>query len=348
MKHRIALGVDLGWVSQLEQRGIIWVDDNRNAIDPIQAAKDLGADSVRLRVFVNPPKEAFWEKPNGTTCMLGFCDAQSVLDVAKRVKALDMKLMLDFHYSDHFADPMYQHIPKEWEGKDEDRLTELVYKHTKEVLELFVKEGISPEWVQVGNEINPGILIPVGSMENSPEVLVRFLNAGYEAVKECCPDCMVVTHVAGILLWDICDGFYDRFFACGGKTDALGLSYYPYWYGRIGNGKEMPEEALRPEALRPEIIKLLDRYGKPVLISEIGGPEWEERETYELLADTIRVLKDAAGEQETGIFYWEPEVNSALLPDQYPLGAARLLDEHTLQYTHALAAYHDSKQTEKI
>lgn len=126
MKGDMVLGADLGWVSQLESRGISWVDDEGNPIDPLQAVKNLGTNTVRLRVFVNPPKEVFWQKKDGTVCMPGFADADSVLDMAKRVKAAELQLMIDFHYSDHFADPQYQDIPDEWKG---DSAEEDIYSH---------------------------------------------------------------------------------------------------------------------------------------------------------------------------------------------------------------------------
>ena len=146
MEDNFAYGVDLGWLSQLEERGVRWVDisgrpdlpggpdksgkpDRPGAadgalggggreVDPLCKMKELGADSVRLRVFVNPPREAFWTKKDGTQCMLGFCDKDSVLEMSRRVKKAGMRLMIDFHYSDHFADPEYQDIPAEWEKED--------------------------------------------------------------------------------------------------------------------------------------------------------------------------------------------------------------------------------------
>lgn len=346
MKSKIAYGVDLGWVSQLESMGICWIDSDKNATDPIAEAKRLGADAVRLRVFVNPPEEAFWIKPDGTKCMLGFCDADSVLKMCQRVKALDMKIMIDFHYSDHFADPLYQHIPEAWISADEEELARLVAEHTTAVLKLLTSHGIFPEWVQVGNEINPGLLLPVGNMKDAPERLVRFLNAGYGAVKECCPECKVITHVAAVLVVDIAEQFYDTFFRLGGRTDILGLSYYPYWYGMLRKDNEnIPMSDLSPQRLKKEINRLADLYEKPIMIVEIGGPESEVEATYQLLSDTIDVLKEYAKEHdcESGIFYWEPEAVAQLLPDRYPLGAAKSIDDHTLQYTKVLSAYQDSK-----
>ncbi len=157
--------------------------------------------------------------------MLDFCDAQSVLEMSERVKAADMKLMLDFHYSDHFADPEHQDIPEEWINDDAKQLTERVYQHTKDVMSLFVEKGIRPDWVQVGNEINPGLLLPMGSRTEHPEQMTAFLNAGYEAVKECCPECQVITHLSCGSFPEYCDPFWEVFFENGGKTDILGLSH---------------------------------------------------------------------------------------------------------------------------
>lgn len=329
MKDDFVLGADLGWVSQLESCGIRWADDDGNGIDPLQAVKNMGANTVRLRVFVNPPKESFWQKKDGTICMLGFADAQSVLEMAKRAKDMDLKLMLDFHYSDHFADPQYQDIPEEWEKDDAEGLTGRVYAHTKEVLTLLTAHGIYPEWVQVGNEINLGILLPHGSLKDNPENLVTFLNAGYDAVKECCPDCEVITHVTAMYRPKWCDLFWETFFKLGGKTDIMGFSHYPYWF-KVEQGMEF---------LLKHLMRYEKQYQKPIMICEVGGPEEDEEGTWQLLRNTIEAVRNLPDGKGRGVVYWEPEVGATLLPDKYPLGAARLLDEHTLQFTKVLSAY---------
>lgn len=368
MNHEIALGADFGWLSQLESMGYRWADENGCLSDPVRAAQELGTNAARLRVFVNPPKEAFWEKPDGTRCMLGFCDAESILKMSRRIRAAGMRLLLDFHYSDHFADPQYQHIPEAWKDYPPEQMAEAVAAHTREVLQLLGSEGIVPDWVQVGNEINPGILLPCGSLKNHPGQMVQFLNAGYDAVKECCPDCLVITHTAGLLLSDVCRDFYSRFFEYGGKTDIIGLSYYPYWYRMVLQYQEQDakntadnsgtESAvnpigtvfqkvpdLSPSALKPELLRITKRFGKPVMIVETGDSDDEPLLTKQLLADTIRALKETAQEtgMDSGIFYWEPEVCRTLLPDHYPLGAARLLKPQVLQYTEALSAYRENQ-----
>lgn len=329
MSKEIARGVDLGWVSQLESMGVTWEDENGNSVDPLQALKDMGANAVRLRVFVNPPKSAFWQKREDETCMLGFADARSVMEMSKRVKAMGLKLMIDFHYSDHFADPQFQDIPKAWEEDDEEGLKQRVYHHTKEVLTLLTDNGIYPEWVQVGNEINPGLLLPKGDLKNAPEAMVSFLNAGYDAVKECCPDCQVITHLAGGHRPQWCDPFWETFFSLGGKTDILGFSHYPYWFNYEEQCKHLAERLCEYHA----------KYHKPVLVAEVGGPEDKEEETYELLADTIKAVESVPEGQGLGVFYWEPAVGKDILPDKYPLGAAVLVKENVIRFTKAMTAY---------
>lgn len=340
MKTNMVYGVDLGWLTQLEERGIHWVDQDKKETEPLAAMKAMGADAVRLRIFVNPPEDAYWQKNETTLCMLGFCDAQSVLEMSKRVKAADMKLMLDFHYSDHFADPKYQDIPEAWINDDAEQLTKRVYEHTKEVMTLFVENDIRPAWVQVGNEINPGLLLPMGSRTEHPEQMAAFLNAGYDAVKECCPECQVITHLSCGTYPEICDPFWKVFFENGGKTDILGISHYPYWDDMIAqHGGKKPTELL----YNP-LVYYADRYGKPVMVVEVGGPETDEKGTYDLLMDTMEAVRQVPDGQGLGVFYWEPEVGAAILPDQYPLGAASALDEHTIQFTKALSAYKAFKE----
>lgn len=338
MEKDFIYGVDLGWVNQFEARGIYWIDKNGNRTDPIQALKAMGANAVRLRVFVNPPKEAYWHKYEkrfeGKTfgnedCMLGFCDKESVLEMAKRVKALDMRLMIDFHYSDHFADPVYQDIPKEWANDSFEMLKERVAQHTKEVLTLLTVHAIYPEWIQVGNEVNSGILLPVGSISDAPEQFTALLNTGYDSVKVCCPDSQVVTHISGGMDFDKCAKFFETFFQYGGKTDIMGFSYYPYW-----------EQAQHEEEkLRRDMEAFAAKYQKPVMLSEIGSPENEEEESYQLLKSAVRAIKAVSDGQGLGLFYWEPDAGADFLPDHYILGAARKAGENCLQFTKAMSAY---------
>lgn len=329
MRKELILGADLGWVSQLEAEGYRWVDRKQEQIDPVEEVKKLGANAVRLRAFVDPAKDSYWTKKDGTVCMLGFCDADSVRRMARRVMRSGMKLMLDFHYSDHFADPMYQDIPEAWSQAEENALAQHVYDHTAQVLRLLKEDGISVEWVQIGNEINPGMLLPYGSMKEHPDTLIRFLNEGYRAVKEYDPQCKVITHLSAVQMKQHLIPFLDAFLEGGGKTDILGFSYYPYWFSVESNREELAE-CLREYA---------EKYEKPVMVVETGGEDREEEKTAEVIRDAIEAILAVPDQKGLGVFYWEPEAAREVLPDHYPLGAAKLVGEKRLAYTNALNIY---------
>ena len=328
---KMIYGVDLGWATQLETMGYRWLNEAGKETDVIKASKELGANAVRLRVFVNPPKGAFWQKSENEICMLGFCDADHVLQMAKRVKNHKMKLMIDFHYSNHFADPMYQDLPQEWKHDTDQQLEMKIMNNTEDVLKLFAEHDIYPEWVQVGNEINNGLIWPRGNLQESPKQLVRFLNAGYNAVKNVCPNSQVITHLAAVCDDALCKPFLNNFFAEKGKTDILGFSYYPYWE-QFESDKERLSEKLK------EYSRI---YHKPVMIVEVGGLDYDDEGSYKIVADCIGAMKEQEGQDEMGVFYWEPEATAEILPDRYPLCAAKLVDEKLLKYTKALQAYRD-------
>ena len=322
-------GIDLGWASQLETMGYRWLNEAGEETDILTASKELGVNAVRLRIFVNPPEGAFWQKTEEEICMLGFCDAVNVLKMSKRVKEQGMKLMVGFHYSNHFADPEHQDIPREWKNDTDIQLEKRVAGHTREVLELFAQQGVSPDWVQVGNEVNNGIMWPRGSLKDAPEQLVRFLNAGYDAVKEVFPQCQVITHLAEVLNTELCGRFLDNFFENSGRTDILGFSYYPYWQ-QFESDKDMLSKKLKEYS---------GKYQKPVMIAEVGGFEQDDEGSYTLVSDCVGAMMEQEGQEERGVFYWEPEAASVILPDKYPLGAAKLVGERTLKYNKALLAY---------
>ncbi len=341
MKSGFAYGADLGWMSQLEARGFKWINEKGRSVSCLEAVKEKGTNSVRFRVFVDPPQKAYVEDSEGMMTMLGYCDAMNVAKAALRAKEAGMRVMLDFHYSDEFADPKKQYIPKKWEKLSHKELCEKVAEHTNKTLKLMKTYGVEPEWVQVGNEINPGMMHPMGDLENHPKELVDYINSGYDAVKEVFPECKVILHLASGQHPKWVMPFLENFFENGGRTDILGFSDYPYWCDLIN--KEDPEDYIDSsiENWSRCLQMYRDKYHKPVMITEIGGPEYEAEDTRKLIGDTIRMLKNVPDNEGLGIFYWEPEVCSEVLPDSYPLGASKLTKNYTLQLTEALSAYRD-------
>lgn len=326
-------GVDIGFLSQLEAQGVKWIDDNGNTKDALELLKDKGVNAVRLRVFVKPPESFVWTKPDGTTCMLGYTDTQGLLYNARRASECGMKIMVVFHYSDHFADPLIQDVPSEWEGVSTTELEKYVYDYTEYIMSRLADENIYPEWVQVGNEVSYGMLYPSGSNRtNDFTQLTKYLNCGYDAVKAVSPETKVVTHLTHGSGVSHFDWFFENFITkCGGKTDVIGMSYYPYWTSSFDG------DCI--ENVTYNLSEMAARYGKEVMICETGEIETDPLETYNLLRKEINALEAVPNGKGIGVFYWEPEVNSAILPDGYTLGATEVQGEKKLHFTNALNAF---------
>lgn len=332
-ENEMIYGADIGFLSQLESQGVEWVDDNGNTRDALELLKEKGVNAVRLRVFVKPPENFYWTKPDGTNCMLGYADTQGLLYTAKRAKELGLKIMVVFHYSDHFADPLIQDVPSEWENASTSELEKYVYDYTRYIMTELADEDIYPEWVQVGNEVSYGMLYPTGSNQsNDFTQLTKYLNSGYDAVKSISPNSKVVTHLthgSGIshFAW-----FFENFITkCGGKTDVIGMSYYPYWTSSY-DGDCIENVAYN-------LNKMASQYGKDVMICETGELESNSQGTYELLRKEINAVKSVPNNKGIGVFYWEPELNSSVVPDGYTLGATELVGNNKLHFTNALNAF---------
>ena len=196
--------------------------------------------------------------------------------------------------------------------------------------------GITPEWVQVGNEINSGILLPYGNSGTNFGQLAGLLNSGYDAVKAVSSSTKVITHLANGHNNDVLEWFFDNFLnTYGGKTDMIGLSYYPYW---IGSGYTN-----NIDSLIYNMDNMVNRYGKEVMVCEVGGDESDPEETYHMLMAVMNAAKGVTGNKGMGVFYWEPEANSNVLPDSYPLGATSQVSSKVLKFTWAIDAYADNK-----
>lgn len=328
-----AYGADIGWMKQLEDEGVRWTDDNGKQADALQILKDHGINAVRLRVFVNPPNNYYWLKDGTTWTMLGYSDKAGVLAAAKRAKALGMRVMVDFHYSDVFADPGHQMKPNKWAGYTNTQLQTAVYTHTYDVMSELKNHGISPDWVQVGNEINSGIMLPDGST-NDFNKLTGFLNKGYDAVKAVSPSSKVVSHLAHGTDNSLFRWWFDQFFKNGGKTDIIGVSFYPYWEGK-------PYWELTGN-LSSNLNDMASRYNKEVMVVELGGDENNPKDSYWTISDTIKLVKAVPNGKGIGVFYWEPEAHSSVLSDGYPLGATVKVSKNVLKYTTAIDAFSDA------
>ena len=172
-------GADVGFLQGQERQGQKFYDVKGNERECLELLKnDYQMSAIRMRVWVNPRG--------------GSCDKNELLAMAKRVKALDMDLMVDFHYSDSWADPGKQPIPRAWKGHSFEEMKEDVRNHTIEVLSLLKENDITPRWVQVGNETTNGMLWEMGHIKTNPQQYAGFIRTGYDAVKEVFPRAIVI------------------------------------------------------------------------------------------------------------------------------------------------------------
>ena len=334
-----ANGADIGWVNQLESNGITWVNDYGYKEDPLKILKDHGINSVRLRVFVNPPSNGLLNE-NGTTSMLGYCDKNSVVSMAKRAKQMGFRIMIDFHYSDHFADPGKQDIPDAWKNHSLYQLENDVYNHTHEVMTSLAENNIYPEWVQIGNETNSGMLWPQayiwgnGSTPNTYN-WTKLINKGYDAVKNVSPSSKVIIHLANGENNSLFRNIFDSLKNSGAKYDVIGMSYYPYW-SNISYTDNI-------NALAYNLKDMASRYNKEVMVCEVGGVDSKSADSYNLVKAVINTVESIPNSKGLGVFYWEPCASSSVVPDQYPLGACTEISNKTLKFNDAINAFKSQK-----
>ena len=228
----------------------------------------------------------------------GHCSPAETVTMAVRAKKLGMRIMIDFHYSDSWADPGKQTKPAAWVNHTFLELQNDVYNHTFEVLNLLKAAGVTPEWVQVGNEIPGGMLWPDGKSSNFGQ-LAKLLNKGYDAVKAVNTKIKVIVHVDegnnnAKFRW-----FFDNAKANAVKYDVIGMSYYPYWI--------KSDYKVTIADLANNLNDMASRYDKEVMVVEVGGDFTLVQNTYDMLAATIKAVKAVPNNKGLGVIYWEPQ-----------------------------------------
>jgi arabinogalactan endo-1,4-beta-galactosidase len=273
----------------MEATGYKFYDVDGSQKDCLQLLKDRGMNTIRLRVFVNPSNV---DKING------HCSKAETVAIAVRAQNLGMRIMIDFHYSDSWADPAKQNKPAAWENHSFVELLNDVYNHTSDVLIALKTAGVTPEWVQIGNEIPGGMLWPEGSTTNFSQ-LAQLLNKGYDATKAVNSTIKVIVHVDegnnnSKFRW-----FFDNAKNNNVKYDVIGMSYYPYWI--------KSDYTATINDLENNLKDMVSRYGKEVMIVEVGGEYNLEQNTKDMLVAVIKAVKAVPNNKGLGVIYWEPE-----------------------------------------
>lgn len=278
-----AKGADVSWLTQMEANGKKFYNASGTEMECMKLLKSLGMNSIRLRVWVNPTD--------------GWCNKQDVLVKAWRAKELGMRVMVDFHYSDSWADPSKQTKPAAWASLSFADLKTVVANHTTEFLTLLKNNGITPEWVQVGNETGNGMLWEDGKASANMANYAALVNSGYDAVKAVFPSAKVIIHLQngqdnGLFRW-LFDGLKNN----GAKWDVIGMSLYP---------STTEWQTYNTQCLA-NMTDMVSRYGKEVMICEVGM-SWDAAETSKLfLTDLIAKTRSVSNGKGLGVFYWEPQ-----------------------------------------
>jgi len=297
-------GADLSTLQRAEDLGAKYYNQNGTQGDPLQILKAAGMNYVRLRVWVNPAS--------------GYNNQSKVVAFGKQVKAAGLKLLVDFHYSDTWADPGKQFTPAAWNGHSLSQLETDVYQYTFNVCNALKAAGATPDMVQVGNEINAGMLWPVGKLTGGTggwSNLAGLLISGYNAVKAVSSSTQVMLHIANGGQHDQAIWWFDEAKAFGVNWDVSGVSYYSYWSGSFSG-------------LQSTLNDMASRYGKPVVVAETAYPftlnnadstgnsissssqltsgypatEAGQRANFLAVAGALKAVPNGRG---LGYFYWE-------------------------------------------
>lgn len=320
-------GADISWLTGQEARGEKFYDVTGKERECMDLLKDYQLNAIRLRVWVNPKD--------------GWCGKEDVLKKALRAHNLGMDIMLCFHYGDWWADPAKQPIPKAWMGMSFKEMKKALANHTMEVISLLKANGITPRWVQVGNETSNGMLWNVktnergweikdengnttvtysmGHIKTHPKQYAGFIRAGYDAVKKVSPESIVIVHLDNGFDAALYDYNLDTVLKYGGKFDMIGMSLYPYW---AMDSKKQPDAETTITNCMANIRRVGKKYGKDVMIVETGfevdekNPQIMEEGRKQL----ERIIQEAHHQTDgrcRGVFYWEPQCK----PGTYKLGA---------------------------
>ena len=293
------LGADISSLKKAEDLGGIYKDADGTPGDSLRILKNHGLNYARLRVWVDPAD--------------GYHNKERLLEMASRLKSLGIKLLVDFHYSDNWADPGKQIKPAAWKDRDFEQLKKAVYDHTFDVCSSLVAQGTPPDMVQVGNEINAGLLWPDGDY-NHFDNMAALLKEGYRAVKDSSPSTLVMLHIAEGGDNDLARWWFDNITLREVPFDVIGISYYPYWHGSLGQ-------------LQYNLNDITARYDKDVIVVETsyaftdrdndGYPNIVDDKlavpNYPLtpagqrsmLRDVMAVIRAVNNGRGLGVFYWD-------------------------------------------
>lgn len=288
--NRFYLGADISATTQLESQGIFSYNNKGELTENTKLMKQLGLNAIRLRVWVNP--EDGWSSP------------RDVLEMALRAKREGMALMINFHYSDSWADPGKQYPPKAWAELDYRHLKQALARHTEATLRLLKQHGVDVEWVQVGNETTHGMLWETGRAETHMKQYAGLTLAGYRAVKRIYPRAKVIVHLDSGFDNDLYNRIFDGLKRYGARWDVIGMSLYPYW--AMADGREPDAEKTLDDCIA-NINAVAAKYNCDVMVVETGVEADKPKEGKIFMQKLLQAALHRTANRCRGVFYWAPE-----------------------------------------
>lgn len=310
-------GADVSIMPELERNGTKFYDNGIEQ-DGLTILKNHGVNWIRVRIWNNP----YVVGPEGVGG--GNTDEAKAIEMAKRAKALGMKVLVDFHYSDFWVDPGQQKKPDAWKNDSSDKLVDDVYAYTAKVMQDFNAQGVTPDMVQVGNELNNGMLWPEAQLtEDNPngyKFLAKLLNAGLQAVHDNDKDNKVKTmiHLAGVDV-NLYHTFFDNLIVKNkvNDFDIIGMSFYPFWHGTMDDLKNTMNDV--SAKYNKDVIAVETAFGYTLEDADFEknnfGTNEEKVSGYKAtvqgqatgLRDVMATVASVNDNRGLGIFYWAPD-----------------------------------------
>lgn len=310
-------GADVSIMPELERNGTKFYDNGIEQ-DGLTILKNHGVNWIRVRIWNNP----YVVGPEGVGG--GNTDEAKAIEMAKRAKALGMKVLVDFHYSDFWVDPGQQKKPDAWKNDSGDKLVDDVYAYTAKVMQDFNAQGVTPDMVQVGNELNNGMLWPEAQLtEDNPngyKFLAKLLNAGLQAVHDNDKDNKVKTmiHLAGVDV-NLYHTFFDNLIVKNkvNDFDIIGMSFYPFWHGTMDNLKNTMNDV--SAKYNKDVIAVETAFGYTLEDADfeknnfgtneekVGGYKATVQGQATGLRDVMATVASVNDNRGLGIFYWAPD-----------------------------------------
>ena len=261
-------GMDLSTLLELERCGAKYYEDGKEK-DILDIMKEHDVDTIRLRLWNDPKSE------DGEPYGAGNNDLAETIAIGKKVTDAGFGVLLNFHYSDFWADPGKQIKPKAWKDFGVDELEQAVYDFTLENLTKIIEAGVNVTMIQVGNELSNGLLWPEGKVPNYDNI-AKFVNAGIRACRKVNADIPIMIHLDNGGNNELYVRWFTNFIERGEEFEYIGLSYYPFWHGSL-------------DQLEFNMNDIAKRFNKDLIIAEVSmGFTMDSYQEYEKLADSER------------------------------------------------------------